>query len=273
MSMSIELSVFDALRLCGIIASIGVFVSTLEDLCTFHHFKDNGILSWKISKLREKRTAGGVMADILDQFLTVKRYRFVLLTTLMASAIMPATVFLSQLLSPLCLIILVGIILMEIRNIYGLNGSDHMNLITFSAILIGSSVPSGSLAQQASIWFVALQYALAMLIAGAAKVTSGTWRSGIALPNIMSIAYYGNNTLYRILVKHDNLSKVLCWSVIIVECSFWMIFLTQGTTSIIFLSVGFMLHASIAVLMGLNDFFWAFIAPYPAIWFCLQQIR
>jgi hypothetical protein len=32
-------------------------------------------------------------------------------------------------------------------------------------------------------------------------------------------------------------------------------------------------HASTAIVMGLNTFFWAFLATYPAVFFVNQDIR
>ncbi len=124
----------------------------------------------------------------------------------------------------------------------------------------------------ASLWFVALQYSISMLIAGIAKIVSPIWRSGEAMIGISSTSFYGSPRLHTILTQHKDISKLLCWMVIIIECTFWLVFIVNWKMGIILLLIGLALHASIALTMGLNDFFWAFTATYPIIWFCSRQL-
>ena len=270
MNSMIDFTAVDAMRYTALIASIGISVSIFEDLSSFHHFTKNGLLSWDISKLRVKWTAGGKASRAVDFVMSSSIYRLILVTILVPSVLMPITLLFDELLFPLCLIILVGIILNMMRNVYGLDGSDHMNLVVFSAIVISSLSPPDSFAQSIGLWFIALQYVLSMLISGVYKLLSYVWRSGEAMLGIMSTISYGNPRFYQMLNTHPTLPRILCWGVIVTECVFPMIFFVGSDLEIVFLTIGVALHAVIAITMGLNNFFWAFVATYPAIWFCLQ---
>ena len=158
MNSMIDFTAVDAMRYTALIASIGISVSIFEDLSSFHHFTKNGLLSWDISKLRVKWTAGGKASRAVDFVMSSSIYRLILVTILVPSVLMPITLLFDELLFPLCLIILVGIILNMMRNVYGLDGSDHMNLVVFSAIVISSLSPPDSFAQSIGLWFIALQY-------------------------------------------------------------------------------------------------------------------
>ncbi len=130
------------LQLSIIIASVGIAISCFEDLLSPVHFKDNGILSWNISRLREKWTTLGPISNILNIFLSWSRYRFILMSMFVASMFIPIMLLLKQpiFIPFLCFVVLAGLIFHHIRNMYGLNGSDHMNLIILSAVIIGISL-------------------------------------------------------------------------------------------------------------------------------------
>ena len=108
-----------------------------------------------------------------------------------------------------------------------------------------------------------------MIVSGVPKLRSEVWRSGNALIDLMSTTHFGNKKLYDSLNQHNNLSRILCWLVIIIECIFWIVFVSGGY-AIFILIIGITFHGIIAMVMGLNKFFFAFISPYPAIWLCSQ---
>ena len=56
--------------------------------------------------------------------------------------------------------------------------------------------------------------------------------------------------------------------VIVFECGFAAIWFVPRPVAISFLICGAAFHLSVALLMGLNVFLWAFLSTYPAIWHC-----
>jgi hypothetical protein len=176
-----------------------------------------------------------------------------------------------ELFLPFCLLILIGILLNGIRNIYGSDGSDHMNIVIYvSAVIYGLSAES-ILSQNLSLWFISIQYILSLFIAGIYKLSSEIWRSGKALPGIMSMKHYGNHKIYDTLKSHKNISILLSWYIILIQCIFWTIFFVPLNMIFIFIALGFIFHISIAITMGLNNFLFSFLACYPVLWICIQN--
>ena len=164
-------------------------------------------------------------------------------------------------------------IVMFIRNVYGLDGLDYMNLIVFSGAFIGVMFSELHFIQLVSLWFITLQYCLSTIIAGCAKIISKSWRSGTALTGIMSTAAYGNQRLHHLLINHGKLAKSLSWFIILFECVFSLIFLVDLPVAYVLVVLGIAFHAMIFISMGLNNFFFAFLSSYPAILYCLQSLK
>ena len=106
---------------------------------------------------------------------------------------------------------------------------------------------------------------LAYLIAGIAKLAGPSWRDGSAIGGIMTTKIYGNSTVAAMLRGQARLGRVACWIVITFEVTFVAVLFVDRRIMWIMLGVGVLFHASIAALMGLNSFFMAFVATYPAI--------
>ena len=127
--------------------------------------------------------------------------------------------------------------------------------------------------KQFSIFFICFQALLSYFTSGFAKLVSPIWRGGEAMIGIVDTVSYGNKVFARLLVKNATLSKLLCWSVIIFECAFPLLAFTGVQTTIIFIVTGIIFHLSIAIFMRLNNFFWTFIATYPAILFFANSFQ
>jgi hypothetical protein len=70
-----------------------------------------------------------------------------------------------------------------------------------------------------------------------------------------------------LLGAHPTVSRFVCWSVIGFECSAPLLILAGTPGAVAIIACGLVFHASIAMLMGLNVFLWAFAATYPALLF------
>jgi len=81
----------------------------------------------------------------------------------------------------------------------------------------------------------------------------------------MKTRIYGHDGLGRWLDLRPGLSKALCWGTIAFECSFILAFIAEPKLLTALLLGGALFHASAALFMGLNGFFFAFVATYPAI--------
>jgi hypothetical protein len=75
------------------------------------------------------------------------------------------------------------------------------------------------------------------------------------------------------LFKKPQLSKLVCWCIIIFECVFPILIFTGIQSTVFFILVGMIFHFSISIFMRLNSFFWSFIATYPALLFFAAEFQ
>ena len=266
------LDIKTTLQMVMVIASIGVAISSLEDLANFQQFKDSGLLSWEVSRLQTRWTASGFIGNIVDYFLAFPRYRYVILIRLISSVLIASLKFSGAAVALLLLLIVITTFSLYVRNPYGLDGSHQMNLILFVGLFFSSLVTDGSIAKEISIWFIAAQAGLAYFVSGTSKLKSSIWRSGSALTGILSTQIYGHRISYEFLSQHSAVSMILSWMTILFECAFPAVFVVDLKYGILILAAGVLFHLSTAIIMGLNNFFWSFIATYPAILYCSLQI-
>jgi hypothetical protein len=174
-----------------------------------------------------------------------------------------------ELTSLVMIFILTG--LFHFRNLLGLDGSDQMTLILCTVLMLRAFAPDSPLVSLTCLGFATLQAALAYATAGWSKIIARQWRSGMALTGIMNTTAYGSKHLAKVLFRCSPLAVVISWTIIAFEISFPAAFLL-GNYCWIFLAGGVAFHAVTACIMGLNNFFWAFVATYPLIYFASVQL-
>lgn len=119
--------------------------------------------------------------------------------------------------------------LLNLRSSYGIDGSDQMTTQVFGALFLGF-LPGTTRAQDAALWYIALQACLSYGTAGFVKVISPYWYRGDALFGIFNTRTYGHPAVARFLHGRP-------------------------------------------LVMGINSFFWSFLATYPAILYCAWLLR
>lgn len=259
------------IRITLIILSTGMFITTIEKIRTYHLYLNSGILSWQTSKSRFKWTMQGWSSKFLNYLLNERSFKIVLYLTAI-----------SCLLSSLCIFktvnLLVSIplsifmILYFIRNVYGTDGADQMNFVILISLVLFGVLKTDSIIINLPIYFIAFQLLLSYLISGFSKIISEEWRSGTALIGILSTQAYGDILFHRMLSNNLKLSRILCWLVILFELLFPIVLLLSFKTQIIIILLGVLFHLGIAIIMGLNNFLFAFLAAYPSLYFTLQNI-
>jgi hypothetical protein len=171
------------------------------------------------------------------------------------------------------MIVLLVHLLSHLRNPYGVDGSDQMQVIIFASLVVFYTAPSDSMIQKFSISFLCFQSLLSYFMSGLAKIVSPVWRDGTAIVGIMNTESFGNKGLALILINNPMLSKIVCWWVIIFECIFPFLIFTGIQTAYFFILCGIIFHLSTAVFMRFNSFFWSFIATYPALLFFASEFQ
>jgi hypothetical protein len=76
----------------------------------------------------------------------------------------------------------------------------------------------------------------------------------------------------EVVQRSRALQYLLCWSTIAFEVAFLSAPLLSPMPLTALLIVAIIFHASIAIVMGLNGFFWAFVSTYPSIFFLNEAI-
>lgn len=84
---------------------------------------------------------------------------------------------------------------------------------------------------------------------------------------------YGNPWMAVPFTQRPTVAKLAARALIAFECSFPLVLILPDHYSLLLLALGISFHLTAAVLMGLNTFFWAFVATYPAVMFCSSVIR
>jgi hypothetical protein len=143
-------------------------------------------------------------------------------------------------------------------------GSDYMTLLILLALSLAFSATTHRFAASAALGYIAVQSTLSYFVAGVAKIRHREWRSGEALAQLLGSSLYGLPQLARDASAHRGFCRVAAWAVLLFECGFPFVLLGQWFC-LALLAVGLLFHLANVYALGLNRFFWAWLASYPAI--------
>jgi hypothetical protein len=254
---------------CSLPLGVGVCVDSLELLADRVQVQEGGLYGYTVLATGRPFTLWGPFAPM---FGAVFRYPAVLglaflqlcCATLLLLAGIARTPSLMVAAGVAAALILLARMLLYMRNQLGLDGSDQMMLVVCTGVAVALLVPDHG-AQVVALDYMAAQLLLSYAVAGIAKAISPSWRSGRAIPGIMSTIGYGSPPVGAFLKRHQPLALAACWSVIVFECSAPLLILFGTPGALVIIAVGLGFHVSIALLMGLNNFLWSFGATYPAL--------
>ncbi|WP_309614973.1 hypothetical protein [Salinibacterium sp.] len=128
-------------------------------------------------------------------------------------------------------------------------------------------LPLSSPFQPVGLYFIAAQALLSYFAAGISKISNARWREGSALHSVLNTATYGDVRAAALLTRRPWVGSLIGWSVIFVEIVFPITVVSPPGLLIALLFAGAMLHLGTVLLIGLDTFFWAFTATFPAIIF------
>lgn len=175
--------------------------------------------------------------------------------------------------NPLAGLTALGLVLLNVtlhaRLLYGLDGSDQMATIVWAGLAAYWLAPSGW-AQSAALAFVGAQFALAYITSGVAKAISPQWRGGEALPGIFSSGNHGLGAAAT-LVGFRPVALAACWVIIAVEALGPPLAFLHPAVLAVFTALAAAFHLGVALTMGLNLFFWSFLASLACfVWLATQ---
>jgi hypothetical protein len=150
-------------------------------------------------------------------------------------------------------------------------GSDALSVVLTSALSLPVLCGRTALIVQAALLYIGAQVTLSYVIAGLVKLRQADWRSGRALCHFVLSSPLGAPALIGRVVSHAGAARVLAWGAMGFECLFPLAWLSPRLCPL-FLLAGACFHAANVGLFGLNRFFWAWIAGYPALLSCSQLV-
>lgn len=253
----------------AILIGIPVVIGSVEDLLRYPVFADDGMMSWRVARLGHRVTAGGASGAAADAVLAFPRYRFLLAARAVAMAGVWVPGLTPWVRAVLFLFVAATLVADMVRCTYGHSGAQQMMVCVCAALGLANAAPDGHVVQHVCLGFIALQATLAYVTSGWAKLASAPWRSGEGLLGIMGTGFYGHPAVHRLLVRRPWLAPLASWGTILFESSFFLVFLFgKIEVTLAFVAVAALFHLTVALVMGLNLFFWSFAATYPALLFC-----
>jgi hypothetical protein len=241
------------------LSALALLLQSLEWLQVRAVFADNGV--WRYALLAPEQRALPPVISLLCR-VSLPYTRFVTLLWLRCAAAL-VVLFLGE--SRVWPFLFVSQMLVCVRFRGASNGgSDTLSVVLASALSVPALFGRTSLAIQAALFYIGVQVTLSYVIAGLAKLRQADWRSGRALEHFVLTSPYGAPRLLGQLLARRGLARTLAWSVMLFECLFPLAWL-DPRLCLAWLACGIVFHAVNVLALGLNRFFWAWLAGYPAL--------
>jgi hypothetical protein len=262
---TLSLTPLEIYKVILVICSIGLIISTLEFFCIRRAFGADGVYSWAVFSAVLLPTRSVTLRRLLDTVFDAPGVVVLLgLRMLALFCIIFAPIY-SLVFKVALTVLILSILLFSWRRSFGDDGADQMNMILLLTTWLCTAILENDLLLQVGLLFIALQSILSYCTSGIAKLVSHTWRSGKAVLGVFSTGLYGLEWIAKFLQGRSLMNYLLCWSVMLIESGFLLALLLPFPYAVMFLIWGAGFHLLCASIMGLNNFFWAFLATYPAI--------
>jgi hypothetical protein len=171
-------------------------------------------------------------------------------------------------------------------------GSDYMTMVILLSLALAWVFRNFEAATSVALGYIAIQVLLSYFVAGVVKLKEPEWRDGRALsvfltafipegdvplgqrPGLQSMSWFFS--LVQQLSALRGLCAVLGWGILIFELSAPSLLLASDRPQVVavWLMGAAVFHFMNALVLGLNRFFWAWIAGYPAVfWLILSGLK
>lgn len=257
------------LKLMILIATAGVLLDIFEILSVYSAYCDSSIFGWPLKSSLFKWWIPGT-GKLLNYLYSYRVYKALLSLGIIASVL----VLLKYSSFYYLVIVIAGIrILSTVRNgLAGSEAADHMLNMVLVCCCVFVVLHDAS-SRHLILYFIAAQSLLTYFTAGAVKALKRRWIEGDTLRYILSTSLFRNSLFVKMLCSHPAIEKMICRAVILFEACCPLLVFISVKGCLVFLSLGVIFHASIAIVQGLNLFPFAFISTYPAIFFMSVQIH
>lgn len=169
-------------------------------------------------------------------------------------------------------LLLLGLGLLLLRRFDGPynGGADRMGLLVLSCLCATHFAPT-PLLKEASFGYLAAQLVLSYFMSGWVKVVNPAWRCGEALVEVFAYSAYPVSESLRGWAARPRLLWAMGWAVMLFELAFPLALIHPASLAVA-LVIAALFHLANACLFGLNRFLWAWLAAYPALWWCQGRL-
>lgn len=153
-------------------------------------------------------------------------------------------------------------------------GSDFMTLVVLTGLLISQWLAfwdEPELGWRACFWYITIQSMTSYFVSGAVKLLRPEWRNGSAMTIFLNAAIHGP-LQEKHLLRKPGLAAIGSWTFILWECAAPLALL-DTRLAMVFCAIAALFHFLVFWFFGLNRFFWAWVASFPAILWCAGQIN
>ncbi len=254
------LSQADFVRAFEVLLGWSLLLQTLEQV---RIQRLDRVSDWSAQRLEMPAQPPGLraLADALfarpAPYLAMLGLRGLLALALMAGAL-PAV-------GAVALFVIALLLLLRWRGAFN-GGSDFMTLVGLTGLLIAHAWGAWAGMEagwRAGLWYVALQSITSYFVSGWVKLLRPEWRSGEALPLFLDTGVYGPLAPDSVF-RHPGVARLVSWSFTIWEgCA--PLALLDLRIAAVFCAVAALFHFLVFWFFGLNRFFWAWVATFPAV--------
>ncbi|MDF3066701.1 MAG: hypothetical protein K0R38_2302 [Polyangiaceae bacterium] len=260
--MSLTQAVSWSERLLG----LAILLQTVELLQLRRHFSDRGVWSWPVLR-GEHREVPAPLRFLFALLLPERPFLVLLGVRLLLALALVGGVGLA---APALLVTQLAIGA-RFRGTFN-GGSDYMTVVVLLGVSGAACFSSSPRAVKACLGYVCVQLVFSYFIAGVIKVARPRWRSGSGLGVLLASNRYGAPPwLTRPFLARPWLGRAATWAVLAFECGFPAALLGPRV-ALAFLGVGALFHLGNVLAFGLNRFFFAWLAAYPALLFFSMEL-
>jgi len=263
------MSDLQSMRLLSLLLGMSLLIQTFEFFRLQKNMVDEGVWVWSV--LRKELPQNMPVLNQFFDFIFQEKVHAIHLWARFLGAL-----FLLALGSNIWLMVFLFLshvcLLFRFRGAFN-GGSDFLSLVVITGLLIAqvcNFLSPINLGYKAGLWYISLHTISSYFISGCVKLKRREWRDGSALVMFLDGGIYGPlrvNSCFRFKPI-----AILCsWGFILWE-GFAPFLLLSSDLALFYCYVAAMFHLLVFWFFGLNRFFWAWCASFPALIYCAGRL-
>jgi hypothetical protein len=263
------MSELETMRLLSLTLGVSLFIQTVEFFRIQGEMNARGVWIWPV--LRRELPQNARLALRFFDFIFDEQVHFLHLCARFMAVLLLITsgsslgLMLFLFISNICL-------LFRFRGAFN-GGSDFLTLVVITGLLLSEVfqyINPIDWGYKAGFWYITLHTVSSYFISGWVKLKRREWRNGSALVMFLDGGIYGplaSNSFFRI----PEIAVVCSWSFILWE-GLAPFLLLSADVAMAYCLIAAVFHFLVFWFFGLNRFFWAWCASFPALLYCAGRL-